>query len=473
MKKIYSQEEMEQIMKKDIDIPESVDQRIHETYEKLGLTGTAGPVKRRSRRKTWTTMAAAAALIAALGATAVAATKFFTAQLKEDDGKLTYSVNVEPDQKEAHEIRVTPTYEPEGYVYHDDGPYMLKWHNDETGGGMSIIPYNAAELYEMSRTQENPLHNGFDEDNYIETVTIQGMKVDIFCDDDANYIDSGDTRQDVFLFNEEWGYAVHVVLHGPDLPEQEALKVAKGLDIEVLDTTVPYASEEEIEQTNKESRQITEMINASGNISGDAIRGIGDEMTISDEGHIVYEGIKYQTLDIKVADTLPLADYPKEKYLEDYDSTLANYLNEDGTLKPHKRFISEGSRETEDAEASFVIVTTRLSNTGNETKDVYLSPFLRYLDANDDGSYTLSREKSWPAEESWASFTTEGFPFWQSVPGNEGKQILFTTIDPGDTVECTSVYVVDNDLLDTAYMQYFNVGAAMPDTPELYVKVTE
>lgn len=125
-------------------------------------------------------------------------------------------------------------------------------------------------------------------------------------------------------------------------------------------------------------------------------------MTISDEGHIVYEGIKYQTLDIKVADTLPLADYPKEKYLEDYDSTLADYLNEDGTLKPHKRFISEGSRETEDAEASFVIVTTRLSNTGNETKDVYLSPFLRYLDANDDGSYTLSREKSWPAEESWA-----------------------------------------------------------------------
>ena len=51
-------------------------------------------------------------------------------------------------------------------------------------------------------------------------------------------------------------------------------------------------------------------------------------MTISDEGHIVYEGIKYQTLDIKVADTLPLADYPKEKYLEDYDSTLADYLNE-------------------------------------------------------------------------------------------------------------------------------------------------
>ena len=193
-------------------------------------------------------------------------------------------------------------------------------------------------------------------------------------------------------------------------------------------------------------------------------------MTVTDDG---YEGIEYQTLDIKVTDALPLADYPKEKYLEDYDSTLANYLNEEGTLKPHKRFISEDSRETEDAEASFVIVTTRLSNTGNETKDVYLSPFLRYLDANGDGSYTLSRKKTWPAEENWAALTTDGFPFWQSAPNNGETCEFFTTLDPGETVRCTSVYVVDNDVLATAYMQYFNVGAALPGTPELYVKVTE
>lgn len=261
-----------------------------------------------------------------------------------------------------------------------------------------------------------------------------------------------------------------VCLIGPDLPEQEALKVAKKLDIEVLDTTVPYATDEEIARINAENKQITETIRASSVISGNTIRRTGDVMTVTDDG---YEGIEYQTLDIKVTDTLPLADYPKEKYLEDYDSTLASYLNEDGTLKPHKRFISEDSRETEDAEASFVIVTTRLSNTGNETKDVYLSPFLRYLDANGDGSYTLSRKKTWPAEESWAALTTDGFPFWQSAPNNGETCEFFTTLDPGETVRCTSVYVVDNDVLATAYMQYFNVGAALPGTPELYVKVTE
>ena len=469
MKKIYSQEEMEQILKQNIDIPDIVERRIRETYEKLDLpSGSVNTGRHRKNRKPWKVIAAAAALIAALGATAFAATRFFSAYLTENGEDLSYSINIDPAQKDAHEIHVTPAYVPDGYSCEGtDG--FLYWYNEAAGSFLSVIPYNAADLYKMSRTMDEALPS-FSRDTYIETVTIRDMDVDIFNNDSDYYIDSKNARQDIFLFNNEWGYAVHVCLIGPDLPEQEALKVAKKLDIEVLDTTVPYATDEEIARINAENKQITETIQASSVISGNTIRRTGDVMTVNDDG---YEGIEYQTLDIKVTDTLPLADYPKEKYLEDYDSTLASYLNEDGTLKPHKRFISEDSRETEDAEASFVIVTTRLSNTGNETKDVYLSPFLRYLDANGDGSYTLSRKKTWPAEESWAALTTDGFPFWQSVPNNGETCEFFTTLDPGETVRCTSVYVVDNDVLATAYMQYFNVGAALPGTPELYVKVTE
>ena len=381
MKKIYSQEEMEQILKQNIDIPDIVERRIRETYEKLDFpSGSVNTGSHRKTRKPWKVIAAAAALIAALGATAFAATRFFSAYLTENGEDLSYSINIDPAQKDAHEIHVTPAYVPDGYSCEGtDG--FLYWYNEAAGGFLSVIPYNAADLYKMSRTMDEALPS-FSRDAYIETVTIRASSV----------------------------------------------------------------------------------------ISGNTIRRTGDMMTVNDDG---YEGIEYQTLDIKVTDTLPLADYPKEKYLEDYDSTLASYLNEDGTLKPHKRFISEDSRETEDAEASFVIVTTRLSNTGNETKDVYLSPFLRYLDANGDGSYTLSRKKTWPAEENWAALTTDGFPFWQSAPNNGETCEFFTTLDPGETVRCTSVYVVDNDVLATAYMQYFNVGAALPGTPELYVKVTE
>ena len=37
MKKIYSQEEMERILKSSVEIPDSVEQKINDTYRDLGL----------------------------------------------------------------------------------------------------------------------------------------------------------------------------------------------------------------------------------------------------------------------------------------------------------------------------------------------------------------------------------------------------------------------------------------------------
>lgn len=45
MKRIYSQEDMERILKSNIEIPDSVEQKINDTYQNLGLTD-----KNRSRR---------------------------------------------------------------------------------------------------------------------------------------------------------------------------------------------------------------------------------------------------------------------------------------------------------------------------------------------------------------------------------------------------------------------------------------
>lgn len=474
MKEIYSQEEMERILKSSVEIPDSVEQKINDTYRDLGLADKSGSrTVRKRKRKAWVTIAAAAALVAGLGVTVYAAGQFFSAQLTQAGDKLTYSLAIDPAGKEAHEIRVTPGYVPEGYVYQEEGPYESKWYNAETDGSMSVTPYNAAELYEISQTQDDPLHAPFNKDSLVKTVDIQGMNVDIFFND-GDYINSEETIQDIFVFSEEWGYAVHVYLDGPDLADDEALKVAEGLDIEVLDTTVPYPTEEEIAAINEENQRIeNEIKKAVSGITDDSIRELNDVMKIDDS--IYDHGIEYQAVDIQVTDTLPPAEFPKENFIVDYDSTLAEYVNEDGSLKAHERFTDADSRETESAEASFIIVTTKIRNTGDTAQNVYLSPFLRHLDGNGDGTYTLStpEDKSLPAQKSWKKLTTDGFPFYQSAPNNGEKEELFTTIHPGEEIECTSVYVADNDCLDSAYMQYFNIGAAAADTPELYVKVTE
>lgn len=316
---------------------------------------------------------------------------FVSARLTENGDYLTYALNVDPSEKEAHEIRVTPGYVPEGYVYQTDGPYESKWYNEKTEGSMTIIPYNAAELYLESRTSDSALQVAINKDSYIKTIEIQGMNVDIFTQENTDYIDSDDAQQDLYLFNEEWGYAVHVYLDGTDLAADEAEKIAEGLEIEVLESTVPYPTEEEIAELNREHEEANEEAAASTIVSGDRIRGIND--TLSIDG------------------------------------------NEDGSLKPHERFTGDNDRMTESTDAAFIIVKTKLRNTGDTAIDTYLSPLLRYLDENGNGDYTL--------------------------------------LDPGEEKECISVYVIDKDRLDSAYMEYFDTGAAAADTPELYVKVKE
>ena len=102
LKKEFSQEEMEQILKNDAVIPASVDEKIKETYDRLGLT-TAAPEEhdkgsasqktrpvRLKKKKVWFTIAAAAALTAGLGITAFAVNQLLKADLTERDAPLTF-----------------------------------------------------------------------------------------------------------------------------------------------------------------------------------------------------------------------------------------------------------------------------------------------------------------------------------------------------------------------------------------------
>ena len=129
-----------------MEVPKSVDEGMKKAYEQLGIQTT----RRHNRKyKLWTGLAAAAVLTAGLSITAFAVTKYLNVTRSEEGDTLQYQIEVDTKQKEAHQIKVEPTYMPEGYEYQEEGPYGGKWHNKETNSGISIIPYNAAELYKI------------------------------------------------------------------------------------------------------------------------------------------------------------------------------------------------------------------------------------------------------------------------------------------------------------------------------------
>ena len=481
MRKEYNQEEIERILKQDAVIPESIDQRIRSTCEKLGLNGPAvsgtqngsapsgRKIHRLKKKKVWLVIGAAAVLTMGLGITAAAVNHFLNVDLVEKNGTLAYNVSVNTEDREAHKLTAEPTYVPDGYAYHpEEGPYHLKWHNDTTGGGMAIITYNAAELDQMTRT-DHPLISNFDQGSFVETVNIQDMRVDVFSADSI-FSDDPSTRQDVFLFNDEYGYAIHLYLTGVDLPENEATKVAEGLDIQVSDETVPFASDEEIARIKEQQDQL---IKAQKDLQeglaapidpvtyqslfyqiGDTIRSADDPLDNS----------QYRITDIRIADSLPQDQFPKENYTLDYDSEVAPLLNEDRTLKPHDRYpVTDEGPDTaapETVNSRFLIVTTETTNTGDETAELYLPPTLEILEPTEAGGLSLTQY--YPATEAYLKLSMDGLPLYQSVQtsaDNAKKHVSFTELAPGETVTCTFAYAVDEDCIENAYLAYYTYSA--------------
>ena len=133
MRNEYSKKEIERILKQDVEIPEKIEERIQDTYEQLGI-GKKVTMKYTKKRRTWAAIAAVAVLAAGMSIVTLAANKFLSANLVENEDSVKYDFQVDRE-KEAHRISVEETYIPEGYtLYGEDSPYGNKWHNESSLG---------------------------------------------------------------------------------------------------------------------------------------------------------------------------------------------------------------------------------------------------------------------------------------------------------------------------------------------------
>ncbi len=493
MKKDYSVDEMKKIMGKDMEVPKSVDEGMKKAYEQLGIQTT----RRHNRKyKLWTGLAAAAVLTAGLSITAFAVTKYLNVTRSEEGDTLQYQIEVDTKQKEAHQIKVEPTYIPDGYEYQEEGPYGGKWHNKETNSGISIIPYNAAELYKMSRVDEDSFRK-FRKESRVKTSDTENTKLDLFLMD-SEYVDSEKTEKMLYLFNEEEGYGIYIH-NTSDLPQEEIEKVAEGLKVTVLDETVPYPSEEEIQTEIEEKKWLEEMEAQAGNtIPAEGVRSIGEEIKnpFRDENSTEFEDIRFTVKDIKIQDTLPVDQFPRENYAQ-YEDEVALWVNEDTSLKPHERYVLDAgewgttdamaNKEAETVNSKYVVVKMQAENCSdfqtewNASGGISIAPDLAYMKTNEDGSLSRADYQLVGANENynlqWTAGNGASFPiYFDKIYYTEGvqrmKDAFFRPLAAGETLEYTLVYVADEDQLDSLYLDiYPGYGNTEEGVAAPYVKV--
>lgn len=486
MKKEYSQQDVERILKSDAQIPESVDRRIQETYRELGLIKNTGRqstrrrIVHRKKRKVWAAVAAAAVLTAGLGVTVVATVNLLSTEVVETENGINYELYVAKETREAHKISVTPTYMPEGYVYHETGPYQHKWHNDATDGGITIVSYNAAKLYQMQKTS-GMLLSDFSRDELDEDLSAQlqipGIQASLIDRNNVydSYTDEKETHRTLNLFNSEYGYLIQIFEMDGDLPLEEIYKIAQGLDIQVLDETVPYPSDDELAALRDGIIEKQEQTKFNLEVPEVSIYKVGDVLECQGGYPIGYQ---YQVQDIRITDTLPEEEFPKQYFTVNYDEDLAPLLNKEGSLKPHERYASIYGEEDkiETGNSKFVILKMVVKNT-SANDAVFAAPSISFIQEDNTGALRrISGHKS--ASEDYENLTAYGRPIWQNPAVTNDEDFWYTTsINSGQETEYTLVYIVDEDCIDNAYFAFFDGGMYQLEdgtlVTEPYVKVTE
>lgn len=503
MKNEYSKKEIERILRQDVEIPENIEARIQDTYEQLGI-GKKVTMKYTKKRRTWVAVAAVAVMAAGMSVVTLAANKFLSANLVEKEDTVNYSFHVDRE-KEAHMISVEPTYIPDGYtLYGEDSPYGGKWHNEDNGGAISIISYNAADLDSLERTGGADFMS-YAKDSHIESLDISGMKTDVFVND-SFYTDSEETVKRIYLFNEEYGYGV-MVWSESDLPAEEVIKVAEGLKIEVLDETVAYMTDEELKklEADQEADKQNSTRTYQAGVAADDIYEIGQEIKDplvmgADGEELVQQGIvddvRFTVQDVEILDALPLSEYPAENFVR-YDE-VSPWMQEDGTLKPHERYrytVGEDGLESQDSvletvQSKYVVVKMKAKNysdtqsESNQMMGIPIAPDLTTLIPREDGSCAYPADSFRAANEGygmqWMSNNGSSFPFYfDDIYYTEGiqrlKSAFFRPIAAGEEIEYTLVYVADEDQLDHLYLWFFGgTSGVNPDGSIIaspYVKI--
>lgn len=98
LKNEYSKKKIERILQQDVEIPEKIENRIQDTYEQLGI-GKKVAMKYTRKRRTWAAVAAVAVLAVGMSVVTLAASKFLSANLVENENSVKYDFQVDREKK--------------------------------------------------------------------------------------------------------------------------------------------------------------------------------------------------------------------------------------------------------------------------------------------------------------------------------------------------------------------------------------
>lgn len=428
------------------------------------------------RPRRWLVLAAAVGVLAVSSLTALALNGFFAKTVTQEEGAVDYKFDVNFDLT-MEEVDVQPGYLPEGYQ--QSQPF--KFHKGEDArGGITITMVDAAYL-----AQEESGGLNIEKVKQLEETTINGKEAHLITlDVDTERYPTGFDKR-IYLFAPEDGYVC--VLYGfNDLPMEELVKVAENLQFTKTGETVKIEKESLLEKGNGVLEAIgdriqkkEEKISWDYGVPAEDLTAVGEPFTA--RGSRWEPGVEDITLTLTVTDVEicdSISGLPQENFY-DYER-LQKGLNEDGTLKPYKRFVGEIQEDfsieevvREEAMQKFVKVSIHAENPTDEAGELWVGEAqLKYLKQKENGDYVYSTTYTEPLNFDESIYSDIGWPIYfdRTHGANEyGKGFYRYEMQPKETLDYTLIYLVDEDRLDEVFLDaggFYTLGLSTGYDPQ-------
>lgn len=456
------EQEMRRVLGQELEISELVEERLQETYRQIAGRQMCEQSEKREKegnrqmngnRKyvVYKRGVAVAAITVALVTSSVgvlAATGFFQKEIIQEGDSLTYEFAIDYDlQPGVYEV--TPNYLPEGYVEFEENKYYDATAVDDENmeNSISILPvYNTEELDRIGKTI------AVSDVDSVEKTTLSGMEANVVTYK-SNPTFEG--NQNIFLFNSTEGYVIRIY-GGAKCSTEELKKVADNLtvtrtgdaDFETEEERTAR-QQEELNQEKEDQLMADTMDQAvEAGIPEEKLLAVGEE---TEEWKLwLGMGMGYTVTGYEYFDSI--ADYEKEGFW-DYED-LAEWLNEDGTLKPYERLCLDEQEEIiaqETVESEFLRVDVTAHRYDAQWPDNSMALYAHLVDVaeREDGSLTWNQNQYEAAAGQDYELQMDQMPIYISQPenvdGEERNQFFYRDMEVGDEITYSLIFVVDKD----------------------------
>lgn len=370
-----------QILSQSVGSSPVMEQKIQSAYDTIRQREGRKQRKNQyfSRRKRLT-VACAVGLAAALSLTAAALGGYFTKTVQEEGDLLTYTFQVDYDLV-PHKVDYACSYIPDGWQEVEDSNHYSRTGAYDDPSGISIMLVTANTLRDGESSDLLTLSDV----KSVEHTKIGGVEADVITRsyDPERFTSVYDKV--INLFHPEEGFVANLCCTN-DLSMEELIKVAEGLSFTVTEETLPYPTDEELEEEQRVDEASKEVWMQAQSyqdygVPGHFILGIGDTFNFEKEiaqGMCSYleaksesciegsegtwdseacsslqqeleqqKGVDYTVLSAEVLDSA--AGYPTEFFYW-YENFSASLLNADGSLRPYERVTYEKTEEQQERE---------------------------------------------------------------------------------------------------------------------------